>query len=160
MENNKIIRRRTHVLFTLFALLLAVFCYLLYGLQIVHGEEYRQRSQRRIAVTETVDAARGEILDSLGRVLVSNRVSYQVTLDTAQMGDEAARNAADETAVKKRTPAGEGQAPSPDPALAVSVYAWSYIVSKNHTPVTVLDIRCETGIRTPPRRRPGPRPHE
>jgi penicillin-binding protein 2 len=40
-----------------------------------------------------VDAARGEILDSLGRVLVSNRVTYQATLDTSLMGDDASRNA-------------------------------------------------------------------
>lgn len=38
------------------------------------------------------DAARGKILDNLGRVLVSNRVSYQVTLDTSLMGTAQQRN--------------------------------------------------------------------
>ena len=92
MEDSKQVRRRLRVLLAVLALAMAVFCYVLYGLQVVHGQEYLERSQRRIAKTETVDAARGEILDSLGRVLVSNRVSYQVTLDTSLMGTSAQRN--------------------------------------------------------------------
>ncbi len=40
--------------------------------------------------TETVDAVRGDILDSHGRVLVTNESAYQVSLDSSLMGD--ARN--------------------------------------------------------------------
>ena len=57
----------------------------LYDLQINHGEDYYQQSQRKIAETETVEAARGPILDRNGRVLVSNRVVYQVTLNSSLM---------------------------------------------------------------------------
>ena len=59
---------------------------------MVHGGYYLEQSTRKIANTETVQAARGEILDRYGRVLVSNRASYQVSLDTSLMGDIQGRN--------------------------------------------------------------------
>ncbi len=93
MEDGKLVRRRLWVLMLLLAVLMAVFCFVLCDLQVVHGDDYLERSQNKIAQTETVDAVRGEILDSLGRVLVSNRVSYQATLDTSLMGTAAERNA-------------------------------------------------------------------
>ena len=85
-------RRRTTLITALFFGLLAVFVCVLYGLQIINGEDYLQQSQRKIAATETVEAARGEILDRYGRVLVTNRISYQVTLDTSLMGTAEQRN--------------------------------------------------------------------
>lgn len=57
----------------------------LYDAQMIHGAEYLARSQNSIAETQTVEAARGDILDRYGRVLVSNRVTYQVTLNTSAM---------------------------------------------------------------------------
>ena len=57
----------------------------LYDAQMIHGAEYLARSQNSIAETQTVEAARGDILDRYGRVLVSNRVTYQVTLNTDAM---------------------------------------------------------------------------
>ncbi len=86
-------RHRSNLLLAVFVVVLAAFIWVLYDLQINKGEEYLAQSQRKIAVTETVEAARGEILDRYGRVLVSNRLSYQVTLDTSLMGTPAERNA-------------------------------------------------------------------
>ena len=57
----------------------------LYDAQMIHGAEYLARSQNSIAETQTVEAARGDILDQYGRVLVSNRVTYQVALNTDAM---------------------------------------------------------------------------
>ena len=57
----------------------------LYDAQMIHGAEYLDRSQNSIAETQTVEAARGDILDRYGRVLVSNRVTYQVALNTDAM---------------------------------------------------------------------------
>lgn len=93
-DDGKLVRRRLWVVLFFLAALMGTFCVVLYNLQVVHGQEYLERSQRKIVQTETVEAARGEILDSLGRVLVSNRLSYQVTLDTSLMGETAQRNAA------------------------------------------------------------------
>lgn len=79
------------VIFALGGLLLS-FVLVLYNIQVVNGAEYRSQSERKISNTEAVEAARGEILDRYGRVLVSNRTSYQVTLDAGLMGAEERRN--------------------------------------------------------------------
>ena len=73
--------------------LVLVFFGVLWNLQVVHGEDYLAQSTRKIANRETVEAARGELLDRYGRVLVSNRATYQVSLDTSVMGEEPERNA-------------------------------------------------------------------
>ena len=72
--------------------LLLIFFGVLYNLQKVNGAYYLEQSNRKIANKETVEAARGELLDRYGRVLVSNRATYQVTLDTSLMGKEEERN--------------------------------------------------------------------
>ncbi|MDR0858952.1 MAG: penicillin-binding protein A [Oscillospiraceae bacterium] len=65
---------------------LAVICILgLYNLQIVHGEEYYERSRSSIVTKEVIPASRGSILDRYGRVLVSNRVSYNVAIDRSRL---------------------------------------------------------------------------
>ncbi len=84
--------RRLRILLALFALLLSAFFAALYQLQVVHGAEYASRSSKKISRTEKVEAARGEILDRYGRVLVSNRLSYQVRLDPSLMGNDQAKN--------------------------------------------------------------------
>lgn len=85
-ESAGLVPRRIRMLFALLVILLGIFCFVLYDLQIVHGAEYLEQSKRKIVETETVDASRGNILDSLGRVLVSNRTCYQTTLDLSLLG--------------------------------------------------------------------------
>ena len=68
-------------------LILLLFVWVLYDLQYVHGADYLEQSRRKIAKTETVEASRGDILDRYGRVLVTNRESYNVSLDTSFMED-------------------------------------------------------------------------
>lgn len=68
-------------------ILILLFAWVLYDLQYVHGADYLAQSRRKIAKTETVEAARGEILDRYGRVLVTNSESYNVSLDTSFMKD-------------------------------------------------------------------------
>ena len=75
------------------AVVLLVLGSTLYNIQKVNGDYYYEKSQTRIAETETVESARGNILDSSGRTMVSNSTIYQVTLDTSLMGKEAERNA-------------------------------------------------------------------
>ena len=87
MERKQLLLRIGALVLVLAAMLTA-YGGVLYDLQIVKGEDYAQQSVRKIAYPETVTASRGEILDSYGRVLVSNRTSYQVQLDTTQMGQE------------------------------------------------------------------------
>ena len=82
---------RVRGVMVLLAAVLVGFLWVLYDLQYVHGAKYLEQSRRKIAKTETVEASRGQILDRYGRVLVGNRASYNVSLDTSFMGEE--RNA-------------------------------------------------------------------
>ena len=91
MDNRQFLTRSRVVLLSLMAVLLA-FVGVLYNLQVVNGAKFLEQSTRKIANTEAVQAARGEILDRYGRVLVTNRASYQVSLNTALMGTVAERN--------------------------------------------------------------------
>ena len=90
--DGKQFHHRTLAVAAVLAALLVVFTGVLYYLQIVRGEEYRAASTVRNVNVETVEAARGEILDRYGRTLVSNRATYEIVLDTSRMGAEAQRN--------------------------------------------------------------------
>ena len=79
--------RRALVMVLLLALMLTGMGFTLYDLQINNGQEYYRQAQNKIAEQETVEAARGQILDRNGQVLVSNQVVYQVSLDTSLMKD-------------------------------------------------------------------------
>ena len=84
---------RTLTVAAALAVLLAVFAGVLYYLQIVRGEEYRSAATVKIVELETVEAARGELLDRYGRTLVGNRATYEIVLETSRMGKEPERNA-------------------------------------------------------------------
>ena len=69
----------------LFALIMVIYLAFLYNLQIVQGEEYYNRSKEISTEKRTVTAARGNILDRYGRVLVSNKECYNLKIDTAKL---------------------------------------------------------------------------
>ncbi len=72
----------------LLCVILVCFFLLLYDLQVTNHEAFLARTVKSVGRAETVSAARGEITDRYGRPMVTNQVVYQVTLDTALMGDE------------------------------------------------------------------------
>ena len=80
------LKLRSNLLIAIFCAILAGFVAVLYQAQIVEGAGYRSNSTVRNIQTEQVDSVRGEILDRYGRVLVTNEVSYNVTLDYSAMG--------------------------------------------------------------------------
>ena len=85
----KQLRWRSGVMVGLFAAALCAYIGVLYDLQVVHGADYQAMAAANTSTQlETVDTVRGDILDSHGRVLVTNESSYQVTLDTSLMGEE------------------------------------------------------------------------
>jgi len=92
MENRKFYMR-VGVLALSLAAVLSVFFYVLYDVQIVRGEDYLLQSQKKSGITVTVEASRGEILDRYGRVLVSSRLIYNVSLNRSLLGEPAQRNA-------------------------------------------------------------------
>ena len=66
-------------------LLLTVYLVFLYRLQIIEGEAYYNRSNEISKTTRPVTAARGNILDRYGRVLVSNKECYNLQIDTDKL---------------------------------------------------------------------------
>ncbi len=93
MEKNvKPFRRRLAVLAGLGAVALLAFLIALYSAQVVNGGEYRAKSIASNATWETVDASRGILTDRNGKVLVSNRLTYTLTLDKTGFTDNASLN--------------------------------------------------------------------
>ena len=70
---------RLHILAILFFAVMAVYLGVLFNTQVNHYDEYYASSIRTIARPETVEAARGNITDRNGKVLVSSGSSYSTT---------------------------------------------------------------------------------
>ncbi len=87
MDNRQFSRRSVSLALFLVLLLFDLGA-ALYDAQVVNGAYWAERSKTKITATETVAAARGQLLDRYGRVLVSNQVTYQVTLNTSVMGEQ------------------------------------------------------------------------
>ena len=72
-----------------FGLIVAIFLSLcvgtLYQLQIINGAAYYDQSLNEQKSIESVTAARGNILDRYGRVLVSNRECYNLRINTIRL---------------------------------------------------------------------------
>ncbi len=83
---NKTIKpTRVVAMAVLFVLIMVIYLAFLYNLQIVQGEEYYNKSKEITNTKRTVTAARGNILDRYGRVLVSNKECYNLKIDTAKL---------------------------------------------------------------------------
>lgn len=84
--NNRLIKPgRVAALASLLVLFLIIYLIFLYKLQIVEGDIYYKRSE---AITDTkvaVTAARGNILDRYGRILVSNKECYNLKINTDKL---------------------------------------------------------------------------
>ncbi len=80
--NNRIIKpsRRTAMI-VIVLLALAVYLVFLYQLQIIEGEEYYNRSNEVSTSESPITAARGNILDRYGRIMVSNKECYNLEID-------------------------------------------------------------------------------
>ena len=84
--DSKQFHRRVWAMVLLLALMVVSMGAALYDLQINNGESYYQLTQKKVAEAQTVSAVRGNLYDRNGQVLVSNKIVYQVVLDTKRMG--------------------------------------------------------------------------
>ena len=83
---NKLIpKQRVVAMVVLLVLLLTVYLVFLYRVQIIEGEDYYNASSELQRNEETVTASRGDILDRYGRVLISNKECYNLTIDTGKL---------------------------------------------------------------------------
>lgn len=70
--------KRLIILFVVFLIIMSAMTCRLVDLQLVNGEEYLKKSQRKVSSTFSVEAARGEILDRNGTLLVANSQVYKI----------------------------------------------------------------------------------
>ena len=85
---------RTGVMAFLLFVLLVIFFVALYKLQIVEGRAYYEESQNNVATSQRVVAARGNILDRYGRILVSNTSINNIVLNAEVLLAQEDPNAA------------------------------------------------------------------
>ena len=91
---NRLIKpARVAVLAILMVLFLTIYLVFLYRLQIIEGEAYYNRSNEISSTERTITAARGNILDRYGRVLVSNKECYNLKMDVSKLFANADPNA-------------------------------------------------------------------
>ncbi len=93
-ETPKTPRRRLLFLLSLVLLVIAAYLAVMFNLQIVHGEDYLARSITQIVRSDTVEAARGEITDRNGNLIVGNRETYTLTFDASLLPEGADENEA------------------------------------------------------------------
>jgi len=91
---DKIVKPSRLAVLILFIAALAVFFLVtLYQLQIVDGASYYAQSQDTVSTTVSVPASRGNIYDRYGRLLVSNKVVNDLTIDTQSLFEQSDPNA-------------------------------------------------------------------
>lgn len=64
----------------------------LFNLQIVHGEEYREKSNTRLTRESTLEAARGNILDQSGNKLATTQIGYSLELYKTKIDNQTLNN--------------------------------------------------------------------
>ena len=74
-------------------LILVIYLTFLYRLQIIEGEKYYNQSNEITNTERTVTAARGNILDRYGRIMVSNKECYNLKVDNVKLFANADPNA-------------------------------------------------------------------
>ena len=84
---------RLILLAVVFAVLMAIYFVSLYKLQIIEGAKYYAQSQNSIVTESRVTAARGNILDRYGRLLVSNSACNNLTIDITELFEQEDPNA-------------------------------------------------------------------
>ena len=85
--NPKQFHRRLIGVVLVLAILMTFLCSNLYSIQYINGADYANQSVARSYENQTVSASRGLLLDRNGQVLVSNEISYQVTLLLSYLGE-------------------------------------------------------------------------
>ena len=91
--NRLINSKRVIAMAVIMALILSIYMFFLYRLQIIEGERYYHQSEEITETQRTITAARGNILDRYGRVMVSNKECYNLKIDNVKLFANADPNA-------------------------------------------------------------------
>ena len=83
---SKIIKpARLAVLCLVVAVITIIYLITLYKLQVIEGDAYYEASQNNVYSNERIPAARGNILDRFGRILVENKECNNILIDEASL---------------------------------------------------------------------------
>lgn len=82
------LKLRYNIITTLIYIVGILLLFQLFNLQIVHGEEYRQTSNTRLTRESTLKAARGNITDNSGTVLVGTTTTHSLELYKSKVDNE------------------------------------------------------------------------
>lgn len=93
-ETPKTPRWRLPALLALVLCVMAVYVGVMFQIQIVNGEDYKSKSVSQIVRSSTVEAARGNITDRSGNLIVGNRQTYTLTFDATLLPDGTDQNEA------------------------------------------------------------------
>lgn len=78
--------RYTYLYMLIYLICIVLIC-ALFNLQIINGDEYRQKSEKRLLREKIVEAPRGEIYDTNGNVLVTNEMGFTLYLYKTKIDD-------------------------------------------------------------------------
>ncbi len=84
---------RLAILAGVFAVLMLIYLVALYRLQIIEGAKYYAQGENSMVTKEVVPAARGNILDRYGRVLVSNSSCNNLSINVTELFEQEDPNA-------------------------------------------------------------------
>ena len=94
MDRKEMQNTRLYLLALFLVLVLGIYLFVLYDVQIIHHDEYAAQAIRSIVRREKVEASRGIITDRNGKALVSNRSTYDLTFDAALLSPDDDSNEA------------------------------------------------------------------
>ena len=84
---------RLVVLLVVFSILMSIYLVALYKLQIIEGAAYYSKGENSKTTEERVPAARGNILDRYGRLLVSNSACNNLSINVTELFEQDDPNA-------------------------------------------------------------------
>lgn len=83
---------RYNIITTIVYLIGIIILMQLFNLQIVHGEEYRENSNKKLTREAKIEAARGSITDRTGNLLVSTEQGFSLEMYKTKVEDEQLNN--------------------------------------------------------------------
>ena len=80
---------RDFILKVLVYIVTAIFIITLFRLQIIEGKTYRENSEKKMLRTSTIEAPRGEIYDTNGVLLATNKLGFDLELYKTKIDNKA-----------------------------------------------------------------------
>lgn len=78
-------RLRFAIIVSFIALMLGIYTIMLFRMQIVNTDHYKEQSENKIYSTESIEASRGNICDRNGQLLVTNETVYTIKFSRSLM---------------------------------------------------------------------------